>query len=206
MEFIKFINQYQGFFYVIFTFANVCIFGLILWVTIKYANSTKIISDKAADSVKATEKHIRVINDLEKDKLTFKLIKEWLTDKKFLTFNRKESGLELDYKDPLRKLKGFGLVTGENFLDSFNSFLDYFSVVYYLLKCDRINKDFYFKILTKDIVSFRENEYEENSTIANKARKEIEVILNTKLPIVSNFDGLRNIYEIANTEFKDYWK
>ena len=196
MEFIKFINQYQGFFYVILTFVNICIFGLILWVTIKYARSTKEIAEKTAESVEASKGLSKTTVDLRKDELTYKLIREWTDDKKYLTYHSKKLGID----------GGDVLESAEEFIDHFNNFVNYFSLVEKLINYNNINKDLYFKILSKEIVNFKYEEFDKNADAYSLILRNLRDNLKINLPIVSDREGFDRICKIAEEEYKDYIK
>ena len=58
---------------------------LLVMLTMLYVVETKKIADKTAESIETTKDYIKVISDIEKEKLTYNLIKEWYYDKKLLT-------------------------------------------------------------------------------------------------------------------------
>lgn len=164
------------------------IFIGIFILTFKYANSTREIANK-------TEHHIKVINDIEKAKLTYKLIEEWSYDKKLLTIKREKIGehyLNIESSN-------FSVRKSIEFIEHFNNFLDYFTMVNELMENNRIEKKLYLKILSREVVNFYRNEYDANVKVISRIRDKFRKG-GRGLPVTSDFDGLRKIYNYAEKE------
>jgi hypothetical protein len=169
------------------------IFLGIYHLTKKYARSTKEIANRTSDSIEATKEHIRLINEIEKNRLTYTLIKEWLEDKKFLTYKRLELNI---YRIDSETLSYSTEEAGKKFISDLNNFLDYFLLVERLINNGNLNKDLYFKTLAREIVEFKENQFEENADITSDIRRKLREN-RVSLPVVSDREWFDKIAKIA---------
>lgn len=170
--------------------------GIIAYITFLYFLSTKRIASKTAESVEASKKLSETTIRIEKDRLTYELIKEWHEDKKFLTSKRLRLGITRQSANLT-----FDIKNKEEFINYLDNFFDYFLRVYKLIDSGKINKDLYFKVLGQEIVKFKYDQLEENADISSDVRR---ILRNQKidLPIISDREWFDKIFEIANEEYK----
>ncbi len=193
--FINCLNGNQGLIIFVEMVVTAGIFIGILLITRRYAQSTKEIAEKTSESVKATREQIKVVNDIEKAKLTYKLIEEWVYDKKLLSFKREKVGDQFLKSDSSK----FDFQKGAEFIEHFNNLLDYFTFVDELMKYSRIESKLFLKVLCREIVNFYENEFDMNNKIVSGIRDRFRVE-RSSLPVTSDFSALRKIYEIARND------
>lgn len=172
-----------------------CIFLGIFFITKEYSKSTKEIAYKTSESVEATKEYIKVISDIEKEKLTYELIKEWSYDKKLLTLKRQK--LEFESNKDISGIEDYE--KDIEFIEYLSNFFDYFKVVNGLIENNKIDKELYLKVLSRELVNFCKDEYKDNIRELNRIRD----TFNKKgkdLPIISTFDELRKVVYLAEDE------
>lgn len=179
------------------TFLNLFLTSIIALITILYYLSTKNIAESTKESARASREIAETTIMLEKEKLTYELIREWSYDKKLLTLKREKIGEHfLNVESPK-----FDYQKGIEFIEYFNSFFDYFTIVDGLMENKKIDKELYLKILSREIVNFCGNEYIDNIKVVNKIRDKYRKERRS-LPIISTFDALRKIVNLAEDEIK----
>jgi len=179
------------------TFLNLFLTSIIALITILYYLATKNIADSTNESARASREIAETTIMLEKEKLTYELIREWSYDKKLLTLKREKIGEHfLNVESGM-----FDYKKGIEFIEYFNSFFDYFTIVDGLMENKKINKELYLKILSREIVNFWNNEYEDNNKVVSKIRDKYRKD-GRNLPVISTFDALRKIVNLAEDEIK----
>jgi hypothetical protein len=166
-------------------------------ITFFYFLATLRIANKTAESVEASRNFSDTTIKIEKDRLTYELIKEWSYDKKLLTLKRQKIGENFLNAGS----KKFNFKKSIEFIGHFNGFFDYFTIVHELIKNDKINKELYLKVLSKQIIDFMKREYRTNiellHIIQNKFHEEA-----IDFPVTSTFDGLREVVWLVEEEIK----
>jgi len=191
-EFLIFLNNNNGLIALFNLFASVilvCVYIGIFKITKRYVNAANELAKSSVESVEATK-------NIEKDRLTYELIKEWQEDIKFLTSKR--LGLKISRQSANLMLD---IENKEEFIKHLDNFFDYFLRVYKLIDDRKINKDLYFKILGREIVKFKYDQLEENTDISVDVRRKLRE-QEIDLPIVSDREWFDKIFKIAKEEYK----
>ncbi len=149
--------------------------------------------------MEASKKHSEATIQIEKDRLTYELIKEWHEDKKLLTYKRQKLGLSRHHID----ITLFSNIEDEiKFITYLDNFFDYFLLVYKLINSKKINKDLYFEVLGKEIIQFKEKQLEENTDVSGEIREKLIKQKNIGLSVISDREWFDKIFKIANEEYK----
>ena len=173
------------------TFVTTLIFIGILILTRKYANSTKEISNKTAESVKASKEFLDVTINLKKEELAFELIKQWYIVKKQLALEEEQVSREADLCDKGMCIK----IVNYCVLP-----LEYFNLAMGMIESNSIDKDLFFKNMIREINYFVDErlpklkeKYDERSIMLRASH-------NMKKGEFVNFntEGLEYILERAN--------
>jgi len=170
--------------------------GIIAYVTFLYFLATKRIANKTSESVEASRKLSETTVQIEKDRLTYELIKEWSYDKKLLTLRIEGvCDIVLSGEFIIHDLK-----KSFKIIEYFNNFYDYFTIVRELIKNDKINKELYFKVLSRQIVGFMKDEYKINHKILSHIQYNFN---KSKVGYpISTYDGLKEVVWLAEEEIK----